>query len=39
MEFVNRLVICMYTVAVLPHAPIDSLHNHTMDTFTLSIVF
>ena len=35
----NRLVMCMDTVAVLPHAHIDSLHTHTMDTFTLSTVF
>ena len=35
----NRLVVCMDTVAALPHAHIDSLHTHTMDKFTLSTVF
>ena len=35
----NRLVMCMDTVAALPHAHIDSLHTHTMDKFTLSTVF
>ena len=38
-EIFNSLVMCMDTVAVLPHAHIDSLHTHTMDTFTLSTVF
>ena len=37
--FFNRLVMCMATVAVLPHAHIDSLHTHTMDRFTMSTVF
>ena len=31
MKIFNRLVMCMDTVAVLPHARIDSLHTHTMD--------
>ena len=35
----NRLAMCMDTVAVLPHAHIDSLHTHIMDKFTLSTVF
>ena len=35
----NRLVMCMDTVAALPHAHIDSLHTHTMDKFMLSTVF
>ena len=35
----NRLVVCMDTVAALPHAHIDSLHTHTLDKFTLSTVF
>ena len=41
MNILNRLVMCMDTVAVLPHAHIviDSLHTHTMDKFTLSTVF
>ena len=39
MKMFNRLVMCMDTVAVLPHAHIDSLHTHTMDKFTLSTVF
>ena len=36
MKILNRLVMCMDTVAVLPHAHIDSLHTHTMgmDKFT-----
>ena len=38
-ENFNRLVVCMDTVAALPHAHIDSLHTHTMDKFTLSTVF
>ena len=38
-EIFNRLVVCMDTVAALPHAHIDSLHTHTMDKFTLSTVF
>ena len=38
-KFFNRLVVCMDTVAALPHAHIDSLHTHTMDKFTLSTVF
>ena len=38
-SFFNRLVVCMDTVAALPHAHIDSLHTHTMDKFTLSTVF
>ena len=37
--FFNRLVVCMDTVAALPHAHIDSLHTHTLDKFTLSTVF
>ena len=38
-DIFNRLVMCMDTVAVLPHAHIDSLHTHTMNKFTLSTVF
>ena len=38
-EIFNRLVMCMDTVAVLPHAHIDSLHTHTLDKFKLSTVF
>ena len=38
MNIFNGLVVCMDTVAVLPHAHIDSLHTHTMDKFTLSTV-
>ena len=37
--FFNKLVICMDTVAALPHAHIDSLHTYTMDKFKLSTVF
>ena len=39
MKFFNRLVMCMDTVTVLPHAHIDSLYTNTMDKFTLSTVF
>ena len=39
MKIVNRLVMCIDTVAALPHAHIDSLHTRTVDTFTLSTVF
>ena len=39
MKMLNRLVMCMDTVAALPQAHIDSLHTHTMDKFTLSTVF
>ena len=39
MKIFNGLVVCMDTVAVLPHAHIDSLHTHTMDKFTLSTAF
>ena len=35
MNIFNRLVMCMDTVAVLPHAHIDNLHTHTMDKFTV----
>ena len=38
-EIFNSLVVCMDTVAALPHAHIDSLHTHTLDKFTLSTVF
>ena len=38
MKIFNGLVVCMDTVAVLPHAHIDSLHTHTIDKFTLRIV-
>ena len=30
-ENFNKLVMCLDTVAVLPHAHIDSLHTHTRD--------
>ena len=30
MNILNRLVMCMDTVTVLPHAHIDSLHTHTI---------
>ena len=30
MKILNRLVMCMDTVAVLPHAHIDSLHGSRM---------
>ena len=39
MRILNRLVMCMNTVVVLPHAHIDSLHTHMMDKFMLSTVF
>ena len=39
MKILNRLVVCMDAVAVLPHAHIDSLHTHTMDKFALGTVF
>ena len=39
MKVLNGLVVYLDTVAVLPHAHIDSLHTHTMDKFTLSTVF
>ena len=39
MKILNGLVVCMDTVAVLPHAHINSLHTHTMHKFTLSTVF
>ena len=39
MKIFNRLVMCMDSVAVLPHTQIECLHTHTMDTFTLSTVF
>ena len=39
MKILNRLVMCMDTVTVLPHAHIDSIHIHTMDKFMLSTVF
>ena len=39
MKVFDRFVMCMDTVAVLPHAHKDSLHTHTMDKFTLSTVF
>ena len=38
MNIFNRLVMCMDTVAVVPHAHIESFHTHTMDKFTLSTV-
>ena len=39
MNIFNRLVMCMDSVAVSPHAHIDSLHTQTMDKFTLSTLF
>ena len=38
MKILNGLVVCMDTVPVLSHAHIDSLHTHTMDNFTLSML-
>ena len=39
MKILNRLVMCIDTVAVLPLAHIDSHHTHTMYKFMLSTVF
>ena len=39
MKILNGFVVCMDTVAVLPHTHIDSLHTHTIYKFMLSTVF